>query len=110
MDYAGRALRLATEISNPEWQGIAGRVLAQVRVRTGDVVAARQLFEDSIDVLSQSENRVALARCHHQIGLFLAEQPGEERSAREHLELAAELFAAAGADEQAARVRAALGS
>jgi adenylate cyclase len=108
LEYAGRARRIAVATGNPEWQGIAERVLAQGQAQAGDLAQARETFEASIASLRASENREELARSHYELGSLLAGQAGQEELAREHLRQAADLFAAAGKEEKAAQARAAL--
>ncbi|UCC65239.1 MAG: tetratricopeptide repeat protein, partial [Anaerolineae bacterium] len=108
LDYAGRAQRIAAATGNPEWQGIAERVLAQAWVQKGDLAQATLSFEASIASLGRSENQIELARSHYEFGLLLIEQVGQEKQARDHLRQAADLFAAAGAEKEAAQARAAL--
>ena len=105
LDYAGRARRIAVTAGNPEWQGTAERVLAQVQVQKGDLVQARLSFEASIGLLSKAENQIQLARSHYEFGLLLIEQASQEKQARKHLQQAADLFAAAGAEKEAAQAR-----
>ena len=108
LDYARHAQRIAAAAGNPEWQGIAERVLAQAWVQEGDLAQARLSFEASIASLSRSENQIELARSHYEFGLLLIEQAGQEKQAGDHLQQAADLFAAASAEKEAAQVHAAL--
>jgi tetratricopeptide (TPR) repeat protein len=108
LDYAERARRIAAATGNPEWQGIAERVLAQGHAQAGDITQARQAFEASIVSLRASESQLQLARTHFQFGSLLAGLAGQEGSAREHLQQAAHLFADGGAEKEAAQARLAL--
>jgi class 3 adenylate cyclase/predicted ATPase len=108
LEYAELARRTAATTGNPEFQGIAERVLAQCQAQMGNVVQARQSFEASIALLAKLENQTELARSHYALGLLLVKQAGQEELARDHLQRAVGLFAAAGAEKEAAQARAAL--
>lgn len=108
LDYAESARRIAVAIGNPEFRGIAERVLARGQAQAGDVAQARQSFAASIELLRASGNQIELARSNYEFGLLLAGQAGQEKQARDHLQQAADLFTAAGAEKEAAQARAAL--
>ncbi|MBU0494567.1 MAG: tetratricopeptide repeat protein, partial [Chloroflexi bacterium] len=108
LEYAGRARDVAAAIGNPEWQGIAERILAEGYQCQGDVEQAGQSFEASIAVLEQAENQAELARSHYEYGLMLTDRSGEGEMSRVNLQQAVELFAAAGVEKEAAKAQAAL--
>jgi class 3 adenylate cyclase/predicted ATPase len=108
LDYAGRAREIAAATGNPEWQGIAERILALGQAQAGQVAQARQSFEASIASLQEAENRIELACSHYELGSLLTTQAGAETQAHHHLEQAVDLFAVAGAEHRAAAARAAL--
>jgi len=108
LDYAAKARDTATTTGNPEWQGVAEQILARGLAQAGDVAGAMRCFEASIALLDRSENEVELARSHHEFGLLLASQAGQEKGAYEHLQRAIHLFVTAGAEKEAAQARAAL--
>ncbi|UCC62474.1 MAG: tetratricopeptide repeat protein, partial [Anaerolineae bacterium] len=106
--YAENARDFATTTGNPEWQGVAEQILARGLAQAGDVAGATQCFEASIALLDRSENQAELARSHHEFGLLLARQAGQDKVAREHLQQAIHLFATGGAEKEATQARAAL--
>jgi len=108
LDYAGRARRIAKTIGNSELQGIAERFLARGRAQAGDVARAKRSFEASIELLHASGHQMELSRSHYWFGLWLARQAGQEKQARGHLQQAASLFAAAGAEKEVVQARSAL--
>jgi hypothetical protein len=87
---------------------MAERALARGQAQMGDVTRARESFQASIALLGKSENRIELARSHYEFGLLLAGQAGQEEQAHDHLQQAADLFAAAGAEKEAVQADAAL--
>lgn len=108
LDYAGSGRRIAASIGSTELQGIAARVLARAQAQGGDFSLATQSFAASIVFLTESGHQVELARSHYEFGSLLAHQSGQRAPAWEHLQRATELFAAAGAEREAAQARAAL--
>lgn len=108
LDLARNARRIAISTGNLERQGIAERTLAQGHAQLGDMVQASKSFEASITLLRKSENQTELAYSHYEYGLLLVEQPGRETQAYAHLQQAADLFTAIGAEKEAAQAHAAL--
>jgi class 3 adenylate cyclase/predicted ATPase len=108
LGYGEQAQRIAAATGNTQLQGMAERALAQGYAQAGETAEARRAFEASIRLLRASGHQAELARSHYAFGLFLSEQEEQEKDAREQLEQAAELFAAAGADKEAALARDAL--
>jgi tetratricopeptide (TPR) repeat protein len=111
LEYAQLARDIAAAAGNPEWQGIAERVLAQGQVRAGQFDLAQEAFEASLASLLVAENRQELAKSYHAYGLLLAEwsdKKGQQALARIYLTRALELYAALGDEKQAREVRAEL--
>jgi class 3 adenylate cyclase/predicted ATPase len=105
---AEQARRIAGTLGSPELQGIAERVTAQCYAQGEDVAQATRSFEASIDLLETSGHQVELARSHYQFGRWLRKQVEQGELARAHLQQAADLFAAAGNEKEAAQARTAL--
>jgi class 3 adenylate cyclase/predicted ATPase len=105
---AEQARHIAAKLGSLDKQGIAERVIARCHAQAGNVAQTTRSFEASIGLLETSGHQVELARSHSQFGRWLRTQVGQRDPARAHLQRAADLFAAAGNEKEAAQARAAL--
>lgn len=107
-DYAGRAQQIAATMGNLEGQGVAARILARILVQANQPAEARRSFENSLQLLNQSGNQIEIARTHYELGMWLSQDASQVEETNKQLGRAASLFAAAGAEKEAAQAHAAI--
>jgi tetratricopeptide (TPR) repeat protein len=106
LEYARLSLLAAQETGNPEYEGVACRVMGHVHRVTGRLTQSRQCLEDSVETLTTMGNRLELGRSTCELGRTLSAMGLEE--GRERLRQAERMFEGLGLEEELAKVRVAL--
>jgi len=113
LEHAETARQLAESLGNRPATGLAWRAMAAAYAQLGDP-RAEEAYQNSIAILEEAGDQVELARACAGYGRWLTEQGqarGDEEMlarGRAYLGRAAEMFTAAGAEEEARRAREAL--
>jgi tetratricopeptide (TPR) repeat protein len=106
LEYARLSLLAAQETGNPEYEGVACRVMGHVHRATGRLTQSRQWLEDSVETLTTVGNRLELGRSTCELGRTLSAMGLEE--GQERLRQAETIFEELGLEEELAKVRATL--
>jgi CHAT domain-containing protein/tetratricopeptide (TPR) repeat protein len=102
--YAERALTLAREMSNPEWEGRALHMLAVAQARSGDCSAAAATMEQALAIWERIGDTYSRGVGLRLRGEEIAERRGDAAGARDDYLLALEAFRGVEARDDIAQV------